>query len=150
MTNAFQVFLLLGRDGRNRLEVPLSELRTIVSRLRSGAGTDEAIELLERLELRPLRQPLGYLGERAIELSRRLNRVEPTIHVDDDGLVGEAQQGSKVWAALVHLIRNAVDHGLERPEERRASGKAFPAKLALGLVPWAPEKTRHPTKRSRR
>jgi chemotaxis protein histidine kinase CheA len=33
---------------------------------------------------------------------------------------------------LVHLIRNAVDHGLERPDERRASGKAFPATLELG------------------
>jgi two-component system, chemotaxis family, sensor kinase CheA len=124
--------LLLGRDGRNRLEVPRTELKAMVSRLRAGASTDEAIELLERLELRPLSQPLGYLGERAVELSRRLDRVEPAIHVDDHGLAGEPEQGSKLWAALVHLIRNAVDHGLERPDERRASGKAFPATLELG------------------
>jgi chemotaxis protein histidine kinase CheA len=124
--------LLLGRDGRDRLEVPRTELRSIVTRLRAGASTDEAAELLERLELRPLSQPLAYLGERAIELSRRLDRVEPTIRVDDHGLSGEPEQGAKVWTALVHLIRNAVDHGLERPDERRASGKAFPATLELG------------------
>jgi len=124
--------LLLGRDGRNRLEISRTELKAILSLLRAGGSTDEAIELLERLELRPLSQPLGYLGERAVELSRRLGRVEPVIRVDDHGLVGEPEQGSKVWATLVHLIRNAVDHGLERPDERRASGKPFPATLELG------------------
>jgi HPt (histidine-containing phosphotransfer) domain-containing protein len=87
--------LLLGRDGRDRLEVPRTELRSIVTRLRAGASTDEAAELLERLELRPLSQPLAYLGERAIELSRRLDRVEPTIRVDDHGLSGEPEQGAR-------------------------------------------------------
>ena len=29
----------------------------------------------------------------------------------------------EVWPALVHLLRNAFDHGLEEPEERRAAGK---------------------------
>ncbi len=32
---------------------------------------------------------------------------------------------------LVHLVRNAVDHGLEMPDERRASGKNFIGKIKL-------------------
>ncbi len=32
---------------------------------------------------------------------------------------------------LVHLIRNAVDHGIESPEERKASGKAETGKMTL-------------------
>lgn len=71
-----------------------------------------------------------HLTATSAELEEWKQRL--SIRVDDHGLVGEPQQGSKVWAALVHLIRNAVDHGLERPDERRASGKAFPAILELG------------------
>ncbi len=32
---------------------------------------------------------------------------------------------------LVHLLRNAVDHGVELPEERRQAGKALPAQIRL-------------------
>lgn len=32
---------------------------------------------------------------------------------------------------LTHMIRNAVDHGLERPEARRAAGKATPGTVRL-------------------
>jgi len=31
--------------------------------------------------------------------------------------------GERLFPALVHLLRNAVDHAIERPEERRAAGK---------------------------
>ena len=35
------------------------------------------------------------------------------------------------WADLVHVVRNAVDHGLESPVERKGSGKAERPKLRL-------------------
>ena len=31
---------------------------------------------------------------------------------------------SAFWSTFVHVVRNAVDHGLEPPEERRAAGKS--------------------------
>ncbi len=38
----------------------------------------------------------------------------------------------KVADPLVHLVRNAIDHGLEAPEERGKAGKPFAGSLALG------------------
>jgi two-component system, chemotaxis family, sensor kinase CheA len=35
---------------------------------------------------------------------------------------------------LIHLIRNAMDHGLETPEERRAAGKSGTGNLVLAAV----------------
>jgi two-component system chemotaxis sensor kinase CheA len=35
---------------------------------------------------------------------------------------------------LVHLLRNAVDHGVETPEQRRASGKSERARLVLSAA----------------
>jgi two-component system chemotaxis sensor kinase CheA len=121
--------LLLGHDGRNRIEVPRSELSALIARLRAGACVDDAIEALECFELQPLSRPLGHLGERALELCGRSFRKELAISVDDGGLLGDTREGSRLWAALVHLVRNAVDHGIEPPEERRTLGKPLPATL---------------------
>ena len=35
------------------------------------------------------------------------------------------------WTAFVHAIRNAIDHGIEAPDERRAAGKPERARLIL-------------------
>jgi predicted ATPase/HPt (histidine-containing phosphotransfer) domain-containing protein len=123
--------LLIGRDGRNRIELSRSELETLLTRLKAGAGANDAIEALERWQLEPLARPLGHLGERARELCRRLGRAECTPLIDDGGLIGDPRRGAKLWAAMVHLVRNAVDHGFESHEERSALGKSLPATIAL-------------------
>ncbi len=41
-----------------------------------------------------------------------------TGHAELDKAVAE-----RIFPAIVHLVRNAVDHALETPEERRAAGK---------------------------
>jgi chemotaxis protein histidine kinase CheA len=41
----------------------------------------------------------------------------------------------------VHVVRNAVDHGWESPEERRAAGKSSQPKLRLGAYMQAQDLT---------
>lgn len=36
---------------------------------------------------------------------------------------------AEFWGAFVHVVRNAVDHGLESSRERKEAGKQGPAKL---------------------
>lgn len=36
-----------------------------------------------------------------------------------------------LFEPLLHLVRNAIDHGVEAPEARRAAGKRLPARLSL-------------------
>ncbi len=40
----------------------------------------------------------------------------------------------KICGPLEHLLRNAVVHGIEDPQERRASGKPEPGKIALKVI----------------
>jgi two-component system, chemotaxis family, sensor kinase CheA len=72
------------------------------------------------------RQPIGALWGRLPRLVRDLAlaggkqvhlRMEGR-EIELDRLILEAIQGP-----ILHLIRNAVDHGIETPKERRASGK---------------------------
>ncbi|MBN2641564.1 MAG: hybrid sensor histidine kinase/response regulator [Victivallales bacterium] len=43
----------------------------------------------------------------------------------------------KLEAPLVHLLRNAIDHGLETPEERVAAGKNDTGTIVLSAFHWA-------------
>jgi predicted ATPase/HPt (histidine-containing phosphotransfer) domain-containing protein len=123
--------LLLGRDGRKTIDVARAELDGLIRRLETGVGASEALEVLVRWRLEPLARPLAHLGELARGLCQRLNRGPLALRIEDGKLLGEAEKGSKLWSALVHIVRNAVDHGIEKPDERSALGKPQPATLQL-------------------
>jgi two-component system chemotaxis sensor kinase CheA len=46
------------------------------------------------------------------------------VHLDPDRF-------APLWSALVHVVRNAVDHGLEHPEDRESAGKTPHGRLRL-------------------
>ncbi len=56
------------------------------------------------------------------DLASRLNKK---VRLKTSGEATELDKGviEKIVDPLVHLVRNAIDHGLESPEERRAAGK---------------------------
>ena len=70
----------------------------------------------------PMRKVLGKFPRMVRDLA---NKVGKKVGLE---LVGEDTELDKsvieeIGDPLVHLIRNAIDHGLETPEERRATGK---------------------------
>lgn len=109
-----------GADVRNLNQIvaenarQLRDLRTSVLQVRMVPVT----EVLERVPLlvRGLRQNTGKL----VQLEMDTGRAEV------DKAVAE-----RLFPAIVHLVRNAVDHGIELPEERRAKGKPEEALLRL-------------------
>ncbi|MEK7704592.1 MAG: chemotaxis protein CheW, partial [Myxococcota bacterium] len=69
----------------------------------------------------------GTLTERYPRLVRDLGRkLDKQVDLEVTGAEIEIDRGilEHLDGALIHLIRNAVDHGIERAEERRARGKA--------------------------
>jgi two-component system chemotaxis sensor kinase CheA len=52
-------------------------------------------------------------------------RLGKKVHLRTSGEATELDKGviEKIVDPLVHLVRNAIDHGLELPDERRAAGK---------------------------
>lgn len=79
----------------------------------------------------PTKSYLGRFAEQAQQLAQRLGKEELEIEVQDHEVYLDSGQFSAVWAALVHAIRNAVDHGIEPAAQREAAGK--PAHGALRL-----------------
>ncbi len=96
-----------------------------LARLQRSLG--RTIHSLQRglLEARmvPLGQAFERLGREVRKLSRELSR-EVRLVVTGAATSLDKQQVDELAAPLMHLLRNAVDHGIESPTDRFARGKA--------------------------
>ncbi len=96
-------------------------------------GAERQLETLLRFQLQPLRPFLMRLAHHARELAESLGKqVNVTVKggkVELDRRILEV-----IEEAMVHLIRNAVDHGIEPPEQRIKAGKHPIGSIVLGAA----------------
>ncbi|WP_347911204.1 chemotaxis protein CheA [Pseudomonas grandcourensis] len=83
-----------------------------------------------KTRMQPIKKVFGRFPRLVRDLARQLKKE---INLE---LVGEETDLDKnlveaLADPLVHLVRNAVDHGIESPEEREASGKTRGGKVIL-------------------
>lgn len=124
-------------DGLAALLVTRFKLARAVRALRdSGADTRELEQIMvdNARQLKTLRSsilrvrmvPVGELLERLPLIVRSLQRtMDRVVQLELDGAEAELDKAvaERLFPALVHLIRNAVDHAIETPDERRRRGK---------------------------
>jgi signal transduction histidine kinase len=123
---------LLGNSRSDQLEIRRSELDQLLSQARSGAPATEVVRALESWTLERAERRLELLGRQARELARRLGKVEPLVAIDGEGVRLDGPAWASFWSAMVHAVRNAVDHGLEDSETRVKAGKPAAGRIALG------------------
>ncbi len=83
---------------------------------------ERQLEALLRLQVQPLRPYLLNLARHARELAATLGReVQVKVEAGDSQL--DRRIVETLEEAFLHLVRNAIDHGVENPAERRAAGK---------------------------
>lgn len=95
---------------------------------------EEQIEAVLALQIAPIKPTLRSLARYARELARRLGRaIEVELEGEETRL--DRRIARDLEGALRHLVANAVDHGVESPEERRAAGKAAAGRLRIAAAP---------------
>ncbi|NHC07209.1 chemotaxis protein CheA [Azonexus fungiphilus] len=138
-----QVLNLSGEIGltKNRLTSLRADILAGKSDSETLHALDQAVSQLDLLVsdlqnsvMKTRMQPIGRLFQKypriARDLARQLGKDVELV------LAGEETEVDKTMIEdladpLIHLIRNAVDHGVEMPEERAAAGK--PAKSLVRL-----------------
>ena len=64
-------------------------------------------------------------------LAHTLDKPAPTVDVQDHGLHVPPATAAMLHHVFTHLLRNALDHGIEGPAERLASGKPAAGHLSI-------------------
>jgi len=88
-------------------------------------------EDLVRVHRQPLSPYLRRMARHAEELASTLGKTV-SVSVDCDRVTLDRRLMATLEEPILHLVRNALDHGLESPEERRALGKGLPGILEIG------------------
>ncbi|MGE5258447.1 MAG: chemotaxis protein CheA, partial [Hyphomicrobiales bacterium] len=70
----------------------------------------------------PLKATFSKMARLARDVSRKLGK-NVNFHTDGEDTEIDRNLVDIINDPLVHMVRNAVDHGIEMPEERRAAGK---------------------------
>ncbi len=109
---------------RRALGERIEELDAAASAVRRGATS---------LRLVPVERVFSRFPPLAAELAReRGKRVR--VELRGEGTELDKATADALLDPLLHLVRNAVDHGVETPEERRAAGKPETATLRLSAA----------------
>ncbi|ONF95898.1 chemotaxis protein CheA [Sphingomonas jeddahensis] len=98
----------------DRLSLTVAELRDTVTRTRM-----QAIESLFSALPRLVRDTAGTLGKRV------------SLAIDGAEVELDREMIELLRDPLVHIVRNAIDHGIEAPEERRRAGKPEVGRLSI-------------------
>lgn len=92
---------------------------------------------LQRATLATRMQPVGRLFQKFPRLVRELAKdLGKDVELAIEGAETEVDRVvvDSLYDPLVHMLRNALDHAIESPEERLASGK--PLKATISLKAW--------------
>jgi signal transduction histidine kinase len=107
----------------------VTELREAIAH---GASLGIVEQIVRNWEFERTRPRLERFAEQARSLAERLGKPDVAIELADNRVRLDGARFRSFWAAFSHVVRNAVDHGLESPSERAAAGK--PEAGSMGLV----------------
>lgn len=121
LMNLFEELVIdRGRLEQISVELDHSDLQETVERMSRTSGDLQNVILNMRMV------PVNHVFNRFPSMIRQLARdLEKNINVEIIGADTELDRTviDEIGDPLVHLIRNATDHGIEMPEERKKNGK---------------------------
>lgn len=129
LMNLFEEFIIdRGRLERLADEVGQPELNETVEKIKRG--TNELQSLVLTLRMMPIEQVFNRFPRMVRSVAKDIHKK---VQLDITGAETELDRTviDEIGDPLVHLIRNAIDHGIELPEVRVAAGKPEQGSLAL-------------------
>jgi two-component system chemotaxis sensor kinase CheA len=118
---ASRVEHLMGGGKRHNIDIPRADIEALADLAESGGIA--AAERLRALLLESVEVRLDGFRRMMLRVAQRLDKPAPTVVVDASGVRLPLEQLRPFWSAFSHLVRNALDHGIEPADERRAAGK---------------------------
>jgi two-component system chemotaxis sensor kinase CheA len=97
------------------------------------AALIETQKLLRRIGTERVQDLLASVTESLSSLARELGKEPPTVTIHDHGVLVRTQIGGLLKNLFTHLLRNAVDHGVEIPATRLAAGKTAVGRIDLDV-----------------
>ena len=99
--------------GDRKLVRDISQLASITSELQRSSTV---------LRMVPIKQTFQRMSRLVRDLAKNTGKLINVVTVGEDTEI-DRNMVDEIYNPLVHMVRNAVDHGMEMPEERIRAGK---------------------------
>lgn len=132
-----------GLEAGALLQLERAELDALLARLQVKEGDSRDVlaaavqhtrSALERLDTQRLGTMLKDVLQALPALALALDKEEPRIAIVDPGVSIRSGAAAVLQDTFMHLLRNAVDHGLETPLARIAKGKSAAGQIRIDVV----------------
>ena len=121
----------LAGETSTRIEIDDDEFTAILDAVVRGTPRQQIAHMVANWRMERVQHRLARFAEQARALAQRLDKSPLQVKVEADVARLPRNTFVSFWGALVHAIRNAIDHGIETPAERLQSGKTEPPILTL-------------------
>jgi HPt (histidine-containing phosphotransfer) domain-containing protein len=121
----------LSREFLEKLSALLHSLAPLVTAQQQTAMLQEAVHTIEMQVFQDVSHFFPEMRTALRNIARDLKREEPHLMIDADGFLLSRDGEALLRKVMIHILRNALDHGIEDAAERLQKGKAPAGTLAL-------------------
>jgi two-component system chemotaxis sensor kinase CheA len=114
---------LLGQADNDSIDVAGPDYELFKQRLMDGTPRAELLAMVSDWRLEPTSRRLARVAEQLQAVAKRLGK-NVVVEIESHELRLDPTHWSPFWAAFIHSVRNALDHGIESPEVRVGLGKS--------------------------
>ncbi|HEU5077541.1 MAG TPA: ATP-binding protein, partial [Polyangiaceae bacterium] len=113
----------VGDDSQRMVEIPAAEYSMMIAKFSHNSDKQALVHQLLKWQLEPVSRYFDRMAEQARALALRLGKGAITVHLDGGNIRLDGDRWASLFSELTHVVRNAVDHGLEEPVDRKSAGK---------------------------
>jgi two-component system chemotaxis sensor kinase CheA len=129
-----RVSAFLGDRPEDEVVLDGRDYEALLNGIVGGSPRADLVRMVHAFTFERVRDRLAQLASHARDLATQLEKCPVRVEVDDSDLRLPRETWGPFWAAFVHVVRNAVDHGLESGDERARAHKPVPALVRLAVA----------------
>ncbi len=122
---------LVARRDAGVIEITEAERQVLLDSIRAFTPHRDLGRMVTEWTYEPMARRFDRIAAHVQGLAKRLGKAPVRVDVAHNDLRLPAERWAPFWASFVHVVRNAVDHGIETDEERADADKAPVARVAL-------------------
>jgi HPt (histidine-containing phosphotransfer) domain-containing protein len=114
---------VLGKRTDQSIEINDEDYEAILRALLNREHPDKIAKLVRSWKLEAGQRRLEFIKQQAESLAQRLGKKDIEVSVQSNNIRFDGTQWASFWSTFTHVLRNAIDHGIETQEERSLVGK---------------------------
>ncbi len=122
---------LMGEHHDRSIEIDDADYEAIVKAVLNGVDAREVVRMIQSWRLEPARKRLARVEQQIRALCDRMGKSHVQVRIEPHELRFSSERFAPFWSAFIHVLRNAVDHGIDDRGERERRGKPPQANIKV-------------------